>query len=128
MYARLVLAVLVSICTLAIAQDTDKPASRGSLSGAIAQRASNAPLSTAMLFLQRERSNELLTVRVGNAGQFLITLDSGDYNIMVVADGFAPFCKKIRIEKNQTEHFVARLNTDAEAASMETVDPDSLKF
>ena len=119
--------VLISFCCLAPAQDDSKD--QGTLSGAVARRASNSPLGSAMLYIQHEGTSELLSTRVGNVGQFEIPLPAGEYNVFVVAQGYAPACKKVTIAPRKTEHFVARLNTDMEAESMEKiekVDPDAL--
>jgi uncharacterized membrane protein len=65
--------------------------------------------------LIRTDENELgqrVELRTNNKGEFMTSLPSGFYDLFIGAQGFAPYCQKVRTNEGQTQDLRIRVKID----------------
>ena len=111
-------AILVLACCSFIVCGQARPniASEGILTGVVADKAENAPISYAFVYIHGPYKKARIdtSMPIDNAGQFRISLTPGLYDVFVAAAGFAPTCAVVSIRSGEVTHFEPRLGPDLE--------------
>jgi carboxypeptidase family protein len=115
---RLVLAILLAApFTFDLSgQAQSTGASEGVLSGIVADKAEDAPIPYAFVYVHGayKKARADTSVPIDNAGRFRISLAPGPYDVFVAAAGFAPTCTIVSIRSGEETSFEPRLDPDFE--------------
>jgi hypothetical protein len=65
------------------------------ISGSVIFRGDGLPIGNATLWVHEQSADKMTAVSTSKNGRFSIELPSGYYDVIIVAPGFVPFCKKI---------------------------------
>ena len=65
--------------------------------GRVVDQGGHAPVQNAYVFVHRNRATDK-TVRTDASGRYSIELPPDIYDIFIAADGFAPACRKVKVE------------------------------
>jgi len=88
----------------------------GVLSGIVADKAENAPIPYAFVYIHGgyRKAQVDTPVPIDKAGQFRISLAPGLYDVFVAAAGFAPTCTVVEVRSGEVTRFDPRLGPDTE--------------
>jgi hypothetical protein len=102
---------LLVVFALVAATVAHSPSSGGTLKGTVKDSWAGVPVPDAYLLVYLSGSPEgpAEHLRVARDGTYTMSLGPGYYDVFVVAKGFAPTCREIRINAGKTEVFDARL-------------------
>lgn len=77
--------------------------------GKVVDQGGHAPIRDAYILAHRNRATDK-TVRTDESGRYLIELPPDIYDIFIAADGFAPACRKVKVEPDGMMVFDATLD------------------
>lgn len=111
-FLALLLLTSFAITSSAARQNTGNKA--GILSGVVADKAENAPIPYAFVYVHGSYKKALFdaAVPITAAGRFRVSLGPGVYDVFVAAAGFAPTCTSISIQAGKVTDFEPRLGPD----------------
>jgi carboxypeptidase family protein len=110
---KLIVGVVLALCSLCAAQETKSVAGRGILAGAVVDQF-GAPISGALVFVENEKSSRTQVVRVNGFGRFDFSLAPGCYYVQVRASGFVAARAHLVIARGDTVQFEPNLGADNE--------------
>lgn len=119
---RMPVARLIIVCAiLGFPSATKLPAqlppqdrSAGTVVGTVADKAENAPIGRAFVYIHGDRWHGDLQPAVDADGHFKANLAPGLYDIFVASGGFLPTCAVLSVESGKQTTYDVRLGPDNE--------------
>ena len=108
----LIISLAASCCRTTCGQKA-RGSSQGNLAGDVADKAENALIAKAILFVHGANGQKDVIVKVTD-GRFQLSLAPGLYDVFVAAAGFAPSCRVIEISEGRMTTYKPRLGPDEE--------------
>jgi hypothetical protein len=93
----------------------------GELTGTVTDIGEGAPIPKAYVLVHSEATNKDVGEKVSSRARFDVSLEPGDYDVLIAAPGFAPACKRVEIKSATTTDFSPKLGPDTEHMQIDTI-------
>ena len=65
-----------------------------------------------LIHTDENAQGQRVELRTNNKGEFMTSLPSGFYDLFIGAQGFSPYCQKVRTKEGQTQDLWIRMKID----------------
>jgi hypothetical protein len=65
-----------------------------------------------LIHTDENAQGQRVELRTNNKGEFMTSLPSGFYDLFIGAQGFSPYCQKVRTKEDQTQDLRIRMKID----------------
>lgn len=111
----MVVSILLCMNEAIAKNDTPVP----NFTGVILDKAEGAPIARAHIWVHEDAGKESFAAVPDHVGHFLIHLPDGYYDVLFSASGFAPFCKKVWVQKGKVITLEVHLEPDMDTSQVD---------